>query len=262
MPKQSGIVTLRGTIGEFSYYTRNGVGYMRRKSSLSKSRILQDPKFKGFRDAIAEFKGHVVAAQSFADAFVLVLDKRDSSFHNRLKNAMGTIGRASSGQDGQRPVSVSEFKTVLKKLEFNAKNTLRSVCLAKFVSTPEEGRNGSTIQTTIVVPKMIMPPPIATHFRLVHALGVISDAVYDQLTKKYAASAPDVDGVGEVSYSDYISVSESQPVPVSLQTTLPIATIPENAAVIEAIGIEFFVQQGEDYKPSADGRAMRVQNVF
>lgn len=223
---------------------------------------MRDPKFKGLRDAFAEFRGHVAAAKSFADAFVLVLDSRDSTFHTRLKTAMGTIGRASSGLEGQRPVEISQFKRVLENMEFNAKNTLRSVCLAKFTSTPEANRNGSTIATTIVASKMIAAPPKATHFRLQHALGVVSDSVYDQLTKKYTAAAPEVDGIGEVAYSDYLPVSESEPVTVTLQTTLPVASIPDNASVVEAIGIEFYVQQGEEFKPSADGRAMRVENVF
>src|SRR5690606_29322598 len=155
MPKQSGIVNLKGSVGDFTYYVRNGVGFMRRKSNLNKDRIMRDPKFKGLRDAFAEFRGHVAAAKSFADAFVLVLDSRDSTFHTRLKTAMGTIGRASSGLEGQRPVEISQFKRVLENMEFNAKNTLRSVCLAKFTSTPEANRNGSTIATTIVASKMI-----------------------------------------------------------------------------------------------------------
>ena len=55
MPKQSGPIILKGTLGNTTFYTRKGKHLARAKSSLNKARVSTDPAFKNSRKASALF---------------------------------------------------------------------------------------------------------------------------------------------------------------------------------------------------------------
>lgn len=55
MAKQIGFVKVRGTIGGITFYKLNGGYYARKKSSLSKERVLRDAAFAGSRRSSALF---------------------------------------------------------------------------------------------------------------------------------------------------------------------------------------------------------------
>ena len=49
MPKQTSIITLRGTINGYTYFRLKGNYYVKKKSSLNKERFDNDPAFEGSR---------------------------------------------------------------------------------------------------------------------------------------------------------------------------------------------------------------------
>lgn len=53
MAKQNGIMPLRGTLDNLTFYRCNGKDYVRAKSSLNKNRFNTDPAFEGSRKAAA-----------------------------------------------------------------------------------------------------------------------------------------------------------------------------------------------------------------
>ncbi len=55
MARQSGHIKLEGTIGGLCFYRLDGGYYVRRKSSLSRKRVLKDPRFARSRAAAARF---------------------------------------------------------------------------------------------------------------------------------------------------------------------------------------------------------------
>jgi len=50
MPKYDGIVDLKGTIGNLSFYKRNGVKCVRRPGGFTKERLLTDPGLHRVRE--------------------------------------------------------------------------------------------------------------------------------------------------------------------------------------------------------------------
>ena len=55
MAKQDSIITLVGTLGNLSFYKRDGEYRVRLKSGVSKERILKDPKFARTRENMTQF---------------------------------------------------------------------------------------------------------------------------------------------------------------------------------------------------------------
>jgi hypothetical protein len=55
MPKQAGIIKFSGTIDQLTFYELYGDYYVRRKTSLDKNRVMQDPAFENSRKRMVEF---------------------------------------------------------------------------------------------------------------------------------------------------------------------------------------------------------------
>jgi hypothetical protein len=55
MPKQEGIILLKGTLYDKTYYKMNGQHLVRNKSSLNKKRVENDPAFANSRKSSSKF---------------------------------------------------------------------------------------------------------------------------------------------------------------------------------------------------------------
>lgn len=263
MAKQISLVQFDGNMDNINFFKRNGKPSARKKSEgFSKERIMNDPKLKKLRDHITEFPAVVLARRSVWRALRPVLKFRDGTLHHRLVQALMAVNKGSPGEKGKRPVLISMFKPILKRLELNVKSPLESSCLVDPVFTPSAARNSSTMQVSVDIPLMITPPAKATYFRLHHALGIVSDVAIDALTKQYAPLADEANGRYKLSTSELIALNSADPVDVTLDTVLPVETIPDSATVIELFGIEFFEDTPTGPEPMSDGKAMQVVNVF
>lgn len=267
MSKQIGPIGLDGRVGNISFFYRKGVASARLKSrGLSKERILTDPDLKRVRENMSEFSGHVVMANAFKDAIAKVTGIVDGTVRNRVMRVFATVKKRSGGVRGQRAFNLSQFKSLLKNFELNAEAPLQRVYgpgLSGITSTPSAARNSATVQVTIDNPeKQILAPPEATHFQVAHLLAVIPDAVFNADDQAYALTAPELAGVSMVSTSEQLPLGTTEPVTVSLETTLPLESIPDHATVIEAVGIECFQEMDGAHYFLKEGRGMRIINTF
>jgi hypothetical protein len=117
------------------------------------------------------------------------------------------------------------------------------------------------LQLEFDIPVAVTAPKGATHFRLVHALAVTSDIEYEPALGGFVPVAYQVDGLSAYSHSNFISLDE-QKANVTFETTLPATTIPDNATVVEVVGIDFHQVFGHVYAPFRQGRAAMVVAVF
>jgi len=88
MARQSGHIKLEGTIGGLCFYRLEGAYYVRRKSSLSRKRVLKDPCFARSR----------AAAERFGTAVKLA-----AQVYRRLRpedKGHGVIGRVTAAANG------------------------------------------------------------------------------------------------------------------------------------------------------------------
>jgi len=261
MPKYSGIVDLKGTIGNLTFYKRKGVRCVRRPGGFTKERLQTDPRLRRVREHNTEFGAQSMASKSLRTALAPLKNFCDGTLHNRLMGIGARVTSLTEGVHGQRPVAFSRIKPILDKLELNANRTLQSCLAMSIKSIASATRNSSKLQLDFDIPIAVTAPTGATHFRLVHALGVISDVEYEPALGGFVPIAYQVDGLSARSHSDYISL-EQQTANITLETTLPTGGIPDNATVVEVVGIDFYQALGLVYAPFRQGRAAMVVGVF
>lgn len=261
MAKYSGIVDLRGTIGNLTFYQRKGVRCVRRPGGFTRERLQTDPRLRSVLKHNSEFGAQSMASKSLRTALSAVKNFYDGSFHNRLMSIAARVTALTDGVYGQRPVAFSRIKPILNGLQLNANRSLPSSLKTIIKSVPTPERNSSRLQLDFDVNVAVLAPKGSTHFRLVHALAVTSDIVYEPALGGFIPVAHEVDGHNSHSYSDYIALTEGT-VSITLETTLPAVAIPDNATVVEVVGIDFYLALGGLYEPLRQGRAAMVSAVF
>ncbi len=92
MARQSGIIKLKGTIGDITFY-KSKDGYLaRKKGGVDKERFHNDPKFQRTRENAAEFAR---ASKALCTAIRPVLNKtQDSRMISRLVKSMMQVIKA------------------------------------------------------------------------------------------------------------------------------------------------------------------------
>lgn len=262
MPKYSGIVDLKGTFGNLSFYKRKGVRCVRRPGGFTKERLEADPALRRVREHNTEFGAQSMASKSLRLALSSVKNFCDGTLHNRLMKIGARVTRLTDGVHGQRPIAFSRIKPILDNLQLNKNIPLESSLAMLIQSIPLATRAGSALRLDIDIPAAITPPKGATHFRLVHVLGVMSDVEYEPALGGYIPVAYEVDSLSAHSQSEYISLDE-QVANISFETMLPAETIPDKATVVEAVGIDFYQAfNNRVYEPFQQGRAARIVGVF
>lgn len=260
--KQIGIVPLTGTIGNITFYEKDGEYRARKKTSLSRQRIMNNPRFQSFRENISEIRSQAMATSSVLAALSKTLQVRDSKFHLRLRSILNRVNKGSPGTDGERGVVITQQKQKLARLEMNSASSFKDACNVVVQSTPTASRNSSTVSFSLDMEDMKVPKN-ATHFRLVHELGIVSDVVFNAVDRKYEHVSPEVDRVSAHTYSETMAIDATETVEVSLTTTLPLEAIPDTASVVEGLAIQFYKTGAEGkLKRLIDGAAGFVVNVF
>ena len=261
MATYSGIVDLKGTIGNLSFYKRKGVKCVRRPGGFTKEQLQTDPRLRRVREHNSEFGAQSRASKSLRTALAPLKTFWDGNFHNRLMRIGARVTALTEGVHGQRSLAFSRIKPILENLQLNSTRTLES-CLAMLIkSVPSDTRNSSTLQLDIDIPVAVTAPKGSTHFRLVHALGVISDIEYEPALEGFIPVAYNVDRMGAFSHSDYISLKQEH-ASITFETKLDIAKMPDNATVVEVVGIDFYQALASVYEPFRQARSAMVVGVF
>ena len=188
----------------------------------------------------------------------------DSQLTGRLTAIMKKINiEDGSEARGQRAVLVSQQPQYLKGLDFNRNISFNGIFRAPFTLTATGDRNESTFSIPSFNPlNYLNIPSGATHFRIINALSVVSDTVYNPTTGAYEPAETLLNEVSSIEYSDYTPV-DSVTALIDVTATLPGApTMTINVAVLGSIGIEFYQMVGSNYYLFNAGNALKIQDVF
>lgn len=168
MARQAGHIKIEGTIGGLCFYRMDGVYYVRQKSSLTRKRVLKDPKFARSRVAAgrfgvavkvvssvyhrlpAEAKGHGVIGKMTAVANKLLCDgySREETLLRMERDYL-----PSAGVPARKAVAATEL---LARQRFRAlsRTELRRLIAAAY--TPDALPSG--IQTVSLPQRVLIPP--------------------------------------------------------------------------------------------------------
>lgn len=265
MSKQTGIIKLEGNLGGISFYKSDGKHLARVAAGPSKERIATDANFRRTRENNKEFGGSAKAGRALRLSMGQLLQTMASSrLTAKLTAVFKSINlKATTGTRGKRPITLSANRAMLKNIEFNDKQSLSTVFTAPYTNVINAARNATTTTIPAFTPDAnIKAPAGATHFRLISAIGVVSDYLHNDGTNSYEAASPTLDTLG-VSTASAILPLNTATTALTLTATLPGGpTMDAQSSVIQAIGIEFYQQVGTNFYLFAQDNAMKIVNVF
>jgi len=265
MARQRGVIRLKGKIGDLSFYENDGKSLARLKGGVDKNRINSDPAFKRTRENMKEFGGSAKVGKSLRLGLVSVIKAfGDRKLVGRVVKIMKAINARGAGDRGQRSFEIVTNKDLLVGFELNETDVLGSAFNAPYTITPNADRN----EVSLDIPdfdadNFVTAPEGATHFRIVSAISVLSDFVFNPTTSAYEATDPTVNEEGIVVKSSEISISGLVGSATTLLATLPGApTIPPTSGLLACVGIEFLQELNGSFYLLASGNAMRIVDVF
>lgn len=175
MAKQKGIIKLKGTIGDITFY-RSKDGYIaRERTSIDATRIATDPAFQRTRENGAEFGRAGKATRVLRNTFKpYYKNYADSRMTSRLTQMMMKVIKADMVSiRGQRNVIDGEAE-LLQGFEFNNRGQLSNTLFAPVSHTIDRTTGEVSIELPSFIPEVMLSAPAgATHYRLVSSVASI-----------------------------------------------------------------------------------------
>ncbi|MBP2283079.1 hypothetical protein H4V97_001397 [Flavobacterium sp. CG_23.5] len=176
MARQKGIIKLKGTIGDITFYKTKDGHLAREKGGIEASRIASDPAFQRTRENGAEFGRAGKAGKTLRTAFrTLLLNTADNRMVSRLTQSMIKVIQADLvNERGLRNVIDGEAE-LLAGFEFNIGGKLGTSLFAPFVGTIDRVTGEISVDLASFVPaNMIAAPGGTSHFKIISAGAAIN----------------------------------------------------------------------------------------
>lgn len=264
MSKQKGLIKLVGNIGGVSFYTSNGEYLARMAGGPTKERIQSDPNFARTRENNSEFGGSAKVGKALRTSLSGVLQVMGGSrLASQLTKVFKTINLKGTGDRGRRAITLSQNKELLTGLDLNNKLSLTSVFTAPYTVAINAERNEVTYTIPAFTPaNFIQAPTGATHFKLVSAVGLVSDYEYDDSASSYEPLTAEQNGIGVVNSSTIKALNTNSTAITLTATVSSEATTEANVSVVACLGIEFYQKVGGTDYLLSQGNTMKITDVF
>jgi hypothetical protein len=245
MAKQKGIIKIKGTLGDMTFY-KSGDGFIvKEKSAVPRAKILNDPSFIRTRENMSEFSAAGKACKLLRTAIRSLLQSaKDSKIVSRLTKEMMKVIKADAvSTRGLRNVIDGETE-LLKNFDFNINAVWSATVFAAY--TPVINR--VTGELTVSIPaynptQMIVPPEGATHFKLVAAGSDINFTEGNFNTVQFE--------------TDYLPLDNVDTLPVNISLALDAAS---TNPLFLLMGIQFYQQVNAVQYPLRNG-AFNALNI-
>jgi hypothetical protein len=171
MAKQKGIIKLKGTIGDITFYKTKDGYVAREKGGIDAKRIANDPAFQRTRENGSEFGRAGKSGKTLRLALrTLLLNSSDSRMVSRLTQAMVKVIQADLTNDrGLRNVIDGEAE-LLRGFDFNITGKLGTTLFAPIVGGIDRVTGEITVDLESFIPvNMIAAPSGTTHFKIISA---------------------------------------------------------------------------------------------
>jgi hypothetical protein len=171
MARQKGIIKLKGTIGDITFYKSKDGYIAREKGGIDANRVANDPAFQRTRENGSEFGRAGKAGKILRTALrSLLLNSADSRMVSRLTQQMVKVIQADvTSVRGLRNVIDGEAE-LLTGFEFNIGGKLGTSLFALYVGTIDRVTGNINVSIDPFVPmNMIAAPGGSTHFKIISA---------------------------------------------------------------------------------------------
>ena len=171
MARQKGIIKLKGTIGDITFYKTKDGHLAREKGGIEASRIKNDPAFQRTRENGSEFGRAGTAGKILRTSLrSLLINSADGRMVSRLTQAMVKVIQADMiSVRGLRNVIDGEAE-LLTGFEFNIRGKLGTSLFAPFVGVIDRGSGAISVDLDSFIPaNMIAAPSGTTHYKIISA---------------------------------------------------------------------------------------------
>ncbi|MGL2986401.1 hypothetical protein ACSVH5_02295 [Flavobacterium sp. RSSA_27] len=238
MARQKGIIKLKGTIGDITFYKTKDGHLAREKGGIDASRIANDPAFQRTRENGSEFGRAGKAGKVLRTAMRQVLiNSADGRMVSRLTQVMTKVIQAdATNPRGLRNVIDGEAE-LLAGFEFNIGGKLGTTLFAPFVGTIDRvsGTIGLSIAPFVPI-TMIAAPSGTTHFKIISAGAAID---FEAETFEVATSETSI-----LPWDATLTAAIDQDNSVSANSTNPLFL---------ALGVEFYQEVNGQMYPLKNG---------
>ncbi|MDF2451439.1 MAG: hypothetical protein K0S26_943 [Bacteroidota bacterium] len=169
MARQKGLIKLKGTLGDITFYKSQDGYIAREKTGIDGSRIATDPAFVRTRENGAEFGSSAASGKLVRSALrTLLMTAKDGRVTGRLMKVMTVIKNMdATSVRGKRNVGVAivlaPAKALLKGFNFNSRANLGSIFFRPYaLNTP----TGVITINGLVPSSDVIAPPGATHMSI------------------------------------------------------------------------------------------------
>jgi len=238
MARQKGIIKLKGTIGDITFYKTQDGHLAREKGGIDASRIASDPAFQRTRENGSEFGRAGKAGKTLRTALrTLLINSADGRMVSRLTQSMIKVIQADLvSERGLRNVIDGEAE-LLPGFEFNIRGKLGTSLFAPFVGTIDRVTGDLTVAVAAFVPvNMIAAPSGSTHFKIISGGAEID---FEAETFVITTSQTDI-----LPWDSNETVAINHVNPVTPDSTKPLFL---------ALGLEFFQEVNGRMYPLKNG---------
>ena len=238
MARQKGIIKLKGTIGDITFYKTQDGHLAREKGGIDANRIASDPAFQRTRENGSEFGRAGKAGKVLRTALRgLLLNSADGRMVSRLTQQMVKVIQAdTTSERGLRNVIDGEAE-LLAGFEFNIRGKLGTSLFAPYIASIDRVTGEIKVSLASFIPtNMIAAPTGTTHYKIISA-GAEIDFEAETFIEAHSETA--------------ILPWDATPTAVINQTNMvtPNSTKP----LFLALGIEFYQQINGQMYPLKNG---------
>ncbi|HNL85472.1 MAG TPA: hypothetical protein PKO18_09550, partial [Chitinophagales bacterium] len=258
MARQKGHIKYTGTLGDVRHFKIKGQNgfFAGLVGGPTDAQVKTAPEFKRTRENMNEFGGCAKAGKSVRIALSEVLNgMTDPQSAGRLTSIMKKINLEDGTEArGVRKVEISTQRTYLYNFAFDKNTSFSSIVYIPYSATHSADRVTGTLATVASNPlNSLKAPAGATHFRFINAIGVISDFIYNDVTKTYEPSNPALNEMSNTTYGSYNDLGAAY-AGETLDVALPTGTVVSgDVSVLQCIGIEFFQKVNGNYYKFSTG---------
>lgn len=263
-----GPIQFSGSISNISFYTRRGSDKViaRSKGGATKEKIKNSPKFEGFRLQQNEWKGCTSFASMLRYAFGGLHRLADYNLTPVLNGFAKNIQKTDTKTEiGKRAISLSKYRYTLDGFNFNRNYPFNTVLRVGVVGEIQR----ETLSATVKVPRINTEIDVHNiqrlpYFRLIVALGTISDMRFDEVAKCYEPIVSAMHGVSEVVTGDWFpseNILQEQTIEVCMGEEMK-SLLTDEVSLVLSMAIEFgkvgFTGQPQEVKYAGCGKVLKV----
>ena len=220
MAKQKGIIKLKGTIGDITFY-KSKDGYLaREKGGVDASRIANDPNFQRTRENGEEFGTAGRAGKMLRTSMrALIQNVADSRMVGRLTQEMVKVLQADvTSVRGKRNVIDGEAE-LLQGFEFNIGSKLGTTIFAPFTAVIDRVAGTLVVNIPSFIPaNMVAGPSGSTHFKLTSAGAAIDfeNETFEVTTSETAPLPWDAAATAVINLANAVTANSPHPLFLAL----------------------------------------------